>query len=72
MVGLVLLKGVTYWKSLGNNTLYCRVVIRDFFTSIHIVLFIFNGLVVVFNGKSRNIEMEGSLRFTHNYFAGLG
>ena len=28
------------------------------------VFFIFNGLVVVFNGKSLNIEKECSLRFT--------
>ena len=31
---------------------------------IHIVLLIFNGLVVVFDGKSRNVEKELSLRFT--------
>ena len=39
-------------------------VIRGLLILTHIVLFIFNGLVVSFNGQSRNIEKEYSLRFT--------
>ena len=37
---------------------------KGFLILIHIVLFIFNGLLMVFDGKSQNIEKELSLRFT--------
>ena len=48
--------------------MHCTVIIKGFLISIHIILFIFNGLVVVSDGKSLNIEKELSLRFT-NYLS---
>ena len=51
MVGLVLLKGITYWKSLGNTFLGCRGVIRGFLMPVHIVLFICNVFMVVFDAQ---------------------
>ena len=47
-----------------NGSLEIVVVITDrFLLLIHVILFIFNGLVVVFDGKSRNIEKELSYSF---------